>query len=420
MTEINVSEVQASNWQQLSYFRVYVHNDGELQHAEYPLFRNGVQQLRVTVRLAARNAAGVPVKIPAADLANVCLIDYTTSAPISFDNDSPAKEWRPSRVHNGYTWDRRIFDSMKSLQSEQPHLFEQAEIDMRAPEAGAVNMPDDLNGWQEKQVTDWALPFPDDDKYRFDDGYQYVEFYLATSSAVVRTFAACVSNSDGATFRCNYKDIDDPTGEGDKLGKFNSSFKVVPFNFPNLPNESYGDRIPSDTSLLRDTLIRSVDQDGYNTRAYEHHININLPNRNKVPIQWVKTAGNSFPRYLSVWGSGGSGNAKMSFTYLGYPGNNQLTMGMSFYGVGPGYMVPLQDLLLRPLQSDLRIRHPRSGELVIGQYITSNPLPGIYHADNTAVPNAMYSDMELVDIYGNSHFLRLGLVTGLNFLTLNK
>ena len=107
----------------------------------------------------------------------------------------------------------------------------------------------------------------------------------------------------------------------------------------------------------------------------------------------------------------------MSFTYLGYPGSNQLTMGMNFYNA---FKVPLRDLLLRPLQSDLRIRHPRSGELVIGQYITSIPLPGIYHADNTAVPNAMYSDMELVDIYGNSHFLRLGLVTGLNFLTLNK
>ena len=58
MNESIATTVQASSWTQLSYFKVFVHNDSQLQNPRYPLLNNGNQQVLVTVRLAAQDARG--------------------------------------------------------------------------------------------------------------------------------------------------------------------------------------------------------------------------------------------------------------------------------------------------------------------------------------------------------------------------
>lgn len=85
MSTIDSSPTQATNWKQLSYFRVFVENDAHLQNARYPLLNNKRQQLRVTVRLAAKDAAGNVATIPKSDLDQIRLIDYNTSALIDYN-----------------------------------------------------------------------------------------------------------------------------------------------------------------------------------------------------------------------------------------------------------------------------------------------------------------------------------------------
>jgi hypothetical protein len=43
MSEVEVQDVKASGWNQLSYFKVFVNNDSHLQNSRYPLLNNGNQ-----------------------------------------------------------------------------------------------------------------------------------------------------------------------------------------------------------------------------------------------------------------------------------------------------------------------------------------------------------------------------------------
>ena len=127
MNEAIATTVQASSWTQLSYFKVFVHNDSHLQHSRYPLLNNGNQQVLVTVRLAAQDARGNYVSVSAADLNSIRLIDYGTSETIYFGSE--LQPWSTSQTDMGFIWDRSFLDSIRSLRLEQPELFEQVDRD---------------------------------------------------------------------------------------------------------------------------------------------------------------------------------------------------------------------------------------------------------------------------------------------------
>lgn len=197
MSGVNASPAQASNWKQLSYFRVFVGNDASYQNNRYPLLNNRRQQLLVTVRLAAKDANGNHVQIPQSDLDNIRLIDYNTSEIIDFNN-SFTGEWTSSRLHHGYTWDRGFLDSIRVLRLEQPALFEAVEQRAHVVEALEVKLPEQIKhelengGFVSVPAAETMEVCP--------NGYQCVNFYISTGASLLRRFAARVINADGTVF----------------------------------------------------------------------------------------------------------------------------------------------------------------------------------------------------------------------------
>ena len=425
MSIVNSSSAQASNWKQLSYFRVFVENDAHLQNARYPLLNNKRQQLRVTVRLAARDASGNLVTIPQSDLDNIRLIDYNTSALIDFNN-SFTGDWTSSRHNQGYTWDRGFFDSIRTLRLEQPQLFEELENRADVVEAMHVNVPEQIKHELESQGSNVLSVLAGENMADCPNGYQCVQFYVSTGARAARRLAARLTNSDGTVFRSNYSEVGDDLGEGDKRGKFNSSFEVDPVTFPNLPNDHFGDRRTDGSGYLRDTLVSSVTRRGLEYRAFEAHVNIRMPNGRKVPIKSVVHSMSADPILGAevIWACrGGLNGARCTYTYMCYPGETQLRMGTppNFYG-WRGYTYRASSLLKMAFADRRpRIVHARAGEVVIGQMLTSQN-SWFYHDGRGTIETPNYTNMPLsvIDIYGTQHNFRLSLNFNLTYLNLNK
>lgn len=415
MNEAIATTVQASSWTQLSYFKVFVHNDSHLQHSRYPLLNNGNQQVLVTVRLAAQDARGNYVSVSAADLNSIRLIDYGTSETIYFGSE--LQPWSTSQTDMGFIWDQSFLDSIRSLRLEQPELFEQVDRD-----PGAFEQALTINDGAQEVLP--ALPSaPVELQDDCPNGYQCFRFYLRTTSTIKRRFAARITNSDNTVFRSNYAEVTDDNGEGDGRGKFNSSFEIDPISFPRLPSESYGDRLAN--GYLKDTPIG----DGVFTgkyRAFEHHINIRMPGSGRaVPIKAI-------PNYDytegAVWGNGGSGRSKLTITYIGLPGSDSTWytyapyyMQINKYGLG---MMSVSDWLFfigQSLGLGYKIKYPRSGEVVVGQVLCEENF--WFYTNVTASKEVLKQttkDITVVDIYGTLHDLRIGLIPEYNYLTLER
>lgn len=414
MNESIATTVQASSWTQLSYFKVFVHNDSQLQNPRYPLLNNGNQQVLVTVRLAAQDARGNYVAVSAADLNSIRLIDYGTSEAIYFG--SQLQPWSTSQTDMGFIWDRSFLDSIRSLRLEQPELFEQADRD-----PGAFEHALTINDGAQEVLP--ALPsVPVELQEDCGHGYQCFRFYLRTTSTISRRFAARITNSDNTVFRSNYAEVADDNGEGDGRGKFNSSFEINPISFPRLPSESYGDRLAN--GYLKDTPIG----DGVFTgkyRAFEHHINIRMPGGRAVPI---KTIPNFDDSTGVVWGNGGSGRSKLTITYIGLPGSDTTRytyapyyMKINKYGLGMLAVREWMNFTGRGMGLEGKIKYPRSGELVVGQVLCEENF--WFYTNVTASKEVLKQttkDITVVDIYGTLHDLRIGLIPEYNYLTLER
>lgn len=420
MSDVEEKNVKASNWNQLSYFKVFVHNDSHLQNPRYPLLNNGNQQVLVTVRLAAQDALGNFVTIPQADLNKIRLIDYGTSQEIYYGSE--LQSWSTSSTNLGYTWDRSFLDSLRSLRLEQPKLFEQVDDEQCAVEHDHMDVPHKAI----EQAQEWPpvlMPLTQEElANQAANDYQSVQFYLRTTSTISRRIAARVSNSDGTVFRTNYSEVGDDNGEGDKRGKFNSSFEIEPLTFPRLPSENYGDRLAN--GYLKDTPIGNGSFAGGNYRSFEHHVNIKMPNGRAVPIK-------SIPNFNGldspVWGSRGGGSSKCTMTYMALPGSSYINYPQRHYiainrsGVGVLNTGVWLTYLSRGLGLENKIKYPRSGEVVIGQAISTDSFL-FYSTVNMAkeLPSQTTYDFSVIDVYGTTHNLRVGLIPAFNYLTLEK
>lgn len=423
MSTVNASPAQASNWKQLSYFRVFVGNDASYQNNRYPLLNNQRQQLLVTVRLAAKDANGNHVQIPQSDLDNIRLIDYNTAELIDFNN-SFTGEWTSSRLHQGYTWDRGFLDSIRVLRLEQPALFEAVEQRAHVAEALEGKLPEQIK--HELENAGFVSVPTAETMEVCPNGYQCVNFYISTGASLLRRFAARVSNADGTVFRSNYGEIGEDLGEGDKLGKFNSSFEIDPLTFPNLQNDNYGDRKSDGSGYLRDTLVSEMTRNGMKYRAYEQHLNIRMPNLRKVPIKSVIHPIGPDPVKGAdvIWACRGNVSAtRTAHTYMCYPGETHIRMGQppNFYGWNNNYYWAT-DLLTMAFENYApRIVHAREGEVVIGHFLMSQ---NSYFYDTRSgareTPNKTSMLIKVIDIYGTQHNLRLSFNPDYNYLYLNK
>lgn len=262
-----------------------------------------------------------------------------------------------------------------------------------------------------------------------DDGsedYQYIHFYISTGASSLRRFAARVSNADGTVFRSNYSEVGEDLGEGDKLGKFNSSFEIDPLTFPNLQNDNYGDRKSDGSGYLRDTLVSEMTRNGMKYRAYEQHLNIRMPTGRKVPIKSVIHPIGPDPVKGAdvIWACRGNVSAtRTAHTYMCYPGETHIRMGQppNFYGWNNNYYWAT-DLLTMAFENYApRIVHAREGEVVIGHFLMSQ---NSYFYDTRSgareTPNKTSMLIKVIDIYGTQHNLRLSFNPDYNYLYLNK
>ncbi|OKA25250.1 hypothetical protein BOH74_09210 [Pseudomonas versuta] len=415
MNEVNTTEVKASNWNQLSYFKVFVHNDSSLQHRKYPLLNNGNQQVLVTVRVVAKDASGNFTTIPQADLDKIRLIDYGTSQEIYFGSE--LQPWSTSRTNLGYEWDRPFLDSIRSLRVEQPKLFETAGNDLCVVEQEDLNTSPPTD----EQMQELSPLTPEEQASHAPGDYQTVQFYLRTTATTDRRIAARIANSDDTVFRTNYSEVGDDTGEGDKRGKFNSSFEIEPLTFPRLPSENYGDR--NSNGFLKDTAIGSGNFISY-YRAAENHVNIRMPNGRTVAI---KNMLNYNANNGVVWATGSTSASKCTSTYIGLPGNAWAQYGTPFYvGINSGGVGALSHeqwlyYSAHPIDLAFKIKHPRAGEIVIGQFVYAHTF--YYYSNvqmNHKIANKHSLDFSVMDIYGTQHNLRVSLSAELGNLILDR
>lgn len=403
MSTPSAPEATASNWQQLYFFKVIAERNADSGYREYPLFNNGQQQLHITLQLAALTAAGQPAVIPAQELVEARLIDFLTSAELPRWDNGLAGSWAAEPSKGPFTYDRNFINSVRSFAADAPiNIVVPAPAeDERVPTAWKEALSTNAMGERNARLTVGSHPFSEDERAMIQrqypglqvTDYQFVDFYVVTRATQGRTVAGRITNSQGTVFRTNHGEIGDDSGLGDGLGKFNSSIRIDPVTFPNLPGENYGDRNADGT--LKDTLVATADNYAY--RCYEHHINIKLPNGKMVPIHSIWEA-------YELWGDGGTGwKACLSHTYIGGPGSRTMEYLIPPY-VGIRGSFPRSDEALRDLVPDLQIRYPREGQIVIGHVLCIWDYWFYLKPSNgERAPHRLSSRIGFTDIYGNPH-----------------
>ncbi|WP_213877022.1 hypothetical protein [Pseudomonas sp. dw_358] len=413
------TETRASHWKQLYFFKVFSEERSHIQHGDSPLFNNGVQQLKITIQLAALNAGGHAVQLTQAELDTVCLIDYTTSTEIPYWWGASGP-WITTTNHWGFVWDRSFFERVRVAQKDHPEGFEAPSAEVMGASVADGEIVTILQTPNMMAVTGKTMAFTEDQKALLKEvhpgiepsSYQLVELYLSTDSGSSRQFAARAVNGDGTVFRTNYLEIGNDSGLGDGHGKFHSSVRVQSVTFPVLSNDSYGDRL-SNGALLKEHIGQwfFYSPAWFSARIEETHINIRLPGGYMVPIRELFHDNN-----LAVWADANSTVPTMRGTYLGSPIFGYIVYYTPPYFGVSGRYVPFN------LPVDEKIGHrpqlPREGQIVIGIVSTENHY--WYYSSGSRAHSKVRQVFRVRDIYGNMHPLALALRTDNQDITLTR
>ncbi|MBD8604245.1 hypothetical protein IFT80_16510 [Pseudomonas sp. CFBP 8771] len=92
------NNVSASGWRSLTLFEVYVNS---VAAGAASLYANGRQQVRIDVRLQARDSSNVIVSLTADDLKNLKLIDAVTMSDLSSDTDYRSAHREKYEIYHG-------------------------------------------------------------------------------------------------------------------------------------------------------------------------------------------------------------------------------------------------------------------------------------------------------------------------------
>jgi hypothetical protein len=235
-------------WTQVLRFRVYK-DDSAPSPETARVFKNKRQRCAIQVEVVVGDKDGFPISINMDEIERrLRLVHYSAEAPeLGTNNDGYAQFFDPGE----FEWDESILlaaerfaDDDKSTESEVPHP-------VVTPRKAA----------KETLCTVYVEASP-----------------TATNKRVGARFLLPDDTSYAYT---THSQVDDPNGDGDGNGLFNSSVNIQLVKFPSLPVSNYGD-VESDGTLIPS----SVGSQEYYYRAAEHFLHVNL-NGNQLKLKSV-------------------------------------------------------------------------------------------------------------------------------------
>ncbi|MEX1826494.1 hypothetical protein [Luteibacter sp. CQ10] len=222
-----------ATWAQVTYFQVYKLFAG-MSPEELRVFANGRQQCRIVVSFTANDANGNPVTLSDAEISqHVRLIQYQGGQPIE---STPGAMWVSTRVKNEYEWDENML-------------------------SGSADTHVDENRSHAHAVRDGQIQV------------QSVEFFLSTRSTSTTMIGAQITYPNGAPpARTNNTHIEFNKPDGDGAGQFHSAVQVRPVSIQSMQVE-YGENGGSGL------FPYPVGNSSYSYRAIEHRLTVRINGR---------------------------------------------------------------------------------------------------------------------------------------------
>jgi len=443
------------NYTNIAFLRITI--DAALSqdaHQHAYLFNNTRQSCPIVIKVRAEDDNHNPVKIPD-DLDHVYLIEYDGGEPLP--TSAKNGRWWQSIAPLDYEYDGNYASEVAALYFDANLVLEQPRLlSLAAKKTSAYqSITNDRHTWDRP----WFDAFLADLTAARKTGYDFLE--TPPAEAWKHAFAnARVSGTDADAHREPTPDVDnvqvfrrylftdekngyakkiavaisrpipdvampmgttnslieDPDGQGDGTGLFNSSVTMHAVGQPHFGLSAYGEKVPGDLHKLEDTLI--VGETAKGIRSYEQRINVNFNGRN-LPLAWSSAGfgGNNY----SVFRSNGetSNGTEWSITYRGQPGSSVT----EYYDTLLGYMTSLLGITMN-VQSMINedygdyIRHKSDQHVVIGQVMGNSNWWFLDWDENEIKGNYSTTPLTIRDEYGNYHYLTLSITDELNFVSL--
>jgi hypothetical protein len=383
------SKPAAGEWSQLKKFRIYK----DVFPGHQPtlgIFNNTRQQCIVRILLVGLDANNNQVTIPKSDLDKVELIDYASGEPLSrIDQFKEHPEWAYSTENQNYEWDESKIPGTTHASRKLTQVAA-SDDEKRSKESSSI-----------------------------DANEQVITYYVSTSSRLPKQIAARIRLRDSNTYFTTTAKVDDPDGEGNGSGSFNSYVQIRPVAFPSLPPENYGD-------IANGTLIpHLVGHSEYFYWATEYYLHVKL-GTDELRLKWV-SASAAQPQGFSVYKVGGlNESTKWGISYYGQPGDP---------APGPFPMKPLASVDVLARGEDLphiiykpmdmfrtcaeKIHGVSSTRVVVG-LLTGNLQARLIDERGYDVSPVTRMTLHIMDVYGNDHALSITFGSKVNELRLAK
>lgn len=382
---------QDAAWTQVLRFRVSKDDSGPSPET-VRLFKNQRQRCAIQVEVVVGDQDAFPVAIGIDEIkARLRLVHYTAQAPeLGTNNDGYAQYFDPG----DYVWDESILLAAERFADEGGSTGN----DVARAATRSRNEPSDT----------------------------CTVYVQASPSATNKRVGARFLLPDGASYAyTTHSQVDDPNGDGDGNGLFNSSVNIQPVGFPTLPVGNYGD-VASDGTLIA-TPVGTKDAYYW---AEEHFLHVNL-NGYELELKSVGAAEGGTTGFAAYKRSSGVlAPVLWGISYHSQPGSD---VAESLP------LAPLHHLnvAVRPDTSEsppARIEDPKamynncvgtienadSYKVVIG-LLQGKTFPVTFETSaNGSVSDVAKTTLHIMDVYGNDHALSLTLQSEPNKIRLAK
>ncbi|SEM23816.1 hypothetical protein SAMN02800694_0304 [Luteibacter sp. UNCMF331Sha3.1] len=444
------------NYTRVAFLRVTIDAAiGQDAHQHAYLFNNTRQACPIVIKVRAEDDNHNPIKIPD-DLDHVYLIEYDGGEPLP--TWSKGGHWWQGTATLGYDYDADYAQDVATLYFDANLALDRPQLLSLAAEKQSAYQSitnkrhtwdrpwfdaflADLTAAREKgydfletpPAIAWQNVFAESRMLRTDsdahrepapdvDNVQVFRRYLFTDEkhGYTRKVAVAISRATpnaSMPLATTNSLIEDPDGQGDGTGLFNSSVTMHAVKPPYLGLSAYGEKVPGDAHKLQDTIVEG--QVGKGIRACEQRINANFNGRN-LPLGWSSAGlgGNNYSVFRSYGET--SNGTEWSITYRGQPGSGVV----EYYEDLLGYLAVgwnqsrynIQNLILYDYGH--YIRYPSETHVVIGQ-VMGNDNWWFYDWDwNEMRGSYSTTPLTISDRYGNPHHLTLSITDELNYVSL--